>query len=322
MNAKQMSDGSQDRASAGQIPASSSRLAVEPLVAAGATLAVGAMNAYSQKKAYEEQKRYNEQQVALSNTALSRAVSDARSSGLSPLAVTGGATGAISPDLKAGSAPQFKADPFSQYATLAQIDINDRVASAQAENFKAQSAKFTAETNAEYIKQRTQMENQLNQLAIQRASLEKLIQEGRVQKVEAENRRRELDARIDKIETETKRLNNIIDYYNNAGLPVDFSSYGNPVVAATALGANATANTGRAVTSAVSDIYNTAKTKLGSAISSYNAKKESSRLEKARSLWDSQYKAARAEYRMYNPFMSEKEIDKIMDAWKQRNPRP
>lgn len=328
MNAKTIAaDGSQARANAGYVPPSSSRSVSGILggAAAVASIAGTVYNAYQSKKAYDAQQEYNRKQIELSNTSLSRAVKDAQAAGLSPLAVTGGAQGAVSPDLNVGKAPSMATDQFSQAMQYLQYEMQDKLTSSQSQFYEASSAKAMAETSGELIKQQTQLENQRNQLEIQRASLEKLIQEGKVQKVEAENRQRELDAKIAKLEVETEKMRKLIDYYQSSGLPLDFSSYSNPVVATTALGSNAVANvaasTGKAV-SKLGELYNLGKTKLAEFAQASNAKRQNASLEKRRALWEQEYKQARYSFKAYNPSLTDKQLDELMRYWIEENPRP
>lgn len=328
MNAKTIAtDGSQARANAGYIPPSSSRSVAGFLggAAAVASIAGTIYNAVQSKKAYDAQQEYNRKQIELSNTSLSRAVKDAQAAGLSPLAVTGGAQGAVSPDLSAGKAPSIATDQFSQAMQYLQYEMQDKLAASQSQFYEASSAKTMAETSGELIKQQTQLENQRNQLEIQRASLEKLVQEGKVQKVEAQNRERELDAKITKLETETERMRKLIDYYQSSGLPLDFSSYSNPVVATTALGSNAVANVAGSVSKGVGklgELYNLGKTKLAEYAQQSNSKRQQASLEKKRALWDDEYKREKQLLQLYNPAITKEQIDEHMRYWVEANPRP
>lgn len=328
MNAKTIAvDGSQARANAGYVPPSSSRSISSFLggAAAVASIAGTIYNAYQSKKAYDAQQEYNRKQIELSNTSLSRAVKDAQAAGLSPLAVTGGAQGAVSPDLSAGKAPSIATDQFSQAMQYLQYEMQDKLASSQSQFYEASSAKTMAETSGELIKQQTQLENQRNQLEIQRASLEKLVQEGKVQKVEAQNRERELNAKITKLETETERMRKLIDYYQSSGLPLDFSSYSNPVVATTALGSNAVANVAGSVSKGVGklgELYNLGKTKLAEYAQQSNSKRQQASLEKKRALWDDEYKREKQLIQLYNPAITKEQIDEHMRYWVEANPRP
>lgn len=328
MNAKTIAtDGSQARANAGYVPPSSSRSVSGFLggAAAVASIAGTAYNAYQSKKAYDAQQEYNRKQIELSNTSLSRAVKDAQAAGLSPLAVTGGAQGAVSPDLSAGKAPSIATDQFSQAMQYLQYEMQDKLAASQSQFYEASSAKTMAETSGELIKQQTQLENQRNQLEIQRASLEKLVQEGKVQKVEAQNRERELNAKITKLETETERMRKLIDYYQSSGLPLDFSSYSNPVVATTALGSNAVANVAGSVSKGVGklgELYNLGKTKLAEYAQQSNSKRQQASLEKKRALWDDEYKREKQLIQLYNPAITKEQIDEHMRNWVEANPRP
>lgn len=328
MNAKTIAtDGSQARANAGYVPPSSSRSVSGFLggAAAVASIAGTIYNAYQSKKAYDAQQEYNRKQIELSNTSLSRAVKDAQAAGLSPLAVTGGAQGAVSPDLSAGKAPSIATDQFSQAMQYLQYEMQDKLAASQSQFYEASSAKTMAETSGELIKQQTQLENQRNQLEIQRASLEKLVQEGKVQKVEAQNRERELNAKITKLETETERMRKLIDYYQSSGLPLDFSSYSNPVVATTALGSNAVANVAGSVSKGVGklgELYNLGKTKLAEYAQQSNSKRQQASLEKKRALWDDEYKREKRLIQLYNPAITKEQIDEHMRYWVEANPRP
>lgn len=330
MNAKTIAtDGSQARANAGYVSGSTggarSVSAALGGAAAVASIAGTLYNAYQSKKAYDAQQAYNRKQIELSNTSLSRAVKDAQAAGLSPLAVTAGAQGAVSPDLTAGKAPSMASDQFSQALSYLQYQTQDKLAASQSDFYQASSAKTMAETSGELIKQQTQLENQRNQLEIQRASLEKLIQEGKVSKIEAENRQRELTAKIIKVEQENEKMRKLIDYYQSSGLPLDFSSYNNPVVATTALGSNAVANVAASTSkgiSKISELYNLGKTKLAEFARSSNAKRQSASLEKRRALWEQEYRYARYQFKAQNPSLTDRQLDERMSYWLKDNPRP